>query len=317
MIIDIQEKELDFVRPILRRTAKKYRQMLIHREILSGKLQELKVFVRWLQPEDTMSGFYRLEYDRSRIHHYIQLNIKPQDSEKSIAHCFAHELSHMLLHGSGDYVRHLSGETQIPNCLQESMADNLADFVVSHCRFPDDTCTYMLNMMEDTYCREFARFLAEGFGSPLENAKFLDDFLITPIPSEDVEETPAEQPEKAASEYTVDADFWNNYFAQPEGTDLIDLWVHNYFWYLSILGRFYEIPKIFDAYMGEGSFAQVRDDMDFYHASIRNGTTASNVGRMLSEETIDDAPEHAKQRAFDLIGRFVHVRARERQETEA
>jgi len=314
MIIDIQEKELDFVRSILRRTAKKYRQLLIHREILSGKLQELKVSVRWLITEEEPHGFYRLEYDRDRIHHYIQLNIKPQDSEKSIAHCFAHELSHMLLHGSGDYVRHLTGETQIPYCLQESMADNLADFVVSHCRFSDDTCSYILNMMEDTYCREFAQLLAEGFGSPLADAKFLDDFAVTPIPSE---ETSAEQSEETEAGCMIDADFWNAYFAQPEGTCPVDFWVHNYFWYLSILGRFYEIPEIFDEYMGEGSFAQVRDDMDFYHTSIRNGTAASNVARMLSEETIDDAPEHAKQRAFDLIDQFVQLRAREREENEA
>lgn len=317
MIIDIKGKELEFVRPILKRVARKYRDLLIHREILSGKLQELKVSVRWPKTEEQSHGFYRLEYDRDRIHHYIQLNIDPQDSEKIIAHRFAHELSHMLLHGSGDYVRHLTGETQIPYCLQESMADNLADFVVSRCRFSDDTCSYILNMMEDTYCREFAQLLAEGFGSPLEDAKFLDDFAIIRIPSEDSEEMPTEQSEETASEYAVDADFWNTYFAQPEGTCPADLWVHNYFWYLSILGRFYEIPEIFDAYMGEGSFTQVRDDMDFYHTSIRNGTAASNVERMLSEETIDDAPEHAKQRAFDLIGQFVQLRAREWGETEA
>lgn len=314
MIIDIQEKELDFVRSILRRTAKKYRQLLIHREILSGKLQELKVSVRWLITEEEPRGFYRLEYNRNRIHHYIQLNIKPQDSEKSIAHCFAHELSHMLLHGSGDYVRHLTGETQIPYCLQESMADNLADFVVSHCRFSDDTCSYILNMMEDTYCREFAQLLAEGFGSPLADAKFLDDFAVTPIPSE---ETSAEQSEETEARCMIDADFWNAYFAQPEGTCPADLWVHNYFWYLSILGRFYEIPEIFDEYMGEGSFTQVRDDMDFYHSSIRNGTATSNVERKLSEETIDDAPEQAKQRVFDLIGQFIQLRAQEREENEA
>lgn len=309
MIIDIQEKELEFVRQILRRTAKRYHQLLIHREILSGKLQELKVSVRWSQPEDTVAGFYRLNYDRGGISHYIELHIGHRDSKKTIAHCFAHELSHMLLHGSGDYVRHLTGETQIPYCLQESMADNLADFVVSHCRFPDDTCTYMLNMMEDTYCREFAQLLAEGFGSPLEDAKFLDDFTVACIPLEEPEETEVEDAE--------DATFWDAYFVQPEGTCPADLWVHNYFWYLSILGRFYEIPEIFDEYMGEGSFTQVRNDMDFYHASIRNGAAASNVERMLSKETIDDTPEQAKQRAFDLIGQFVQLRAREREEAEA
>ena len=309
MIIDIQEKELEFVRSILRRTAKKYRQLLIHREILSGKLQELKVSVRWLITEEEPRGFYRLEYNRDRIHHYIQLNIDQQDSEKIIAHRFAHELSHMLLHGSGDYVHHLTGETQIPYCLQESMADNLADFVVSHCRFSDDTCSYILNMMEDTYCREFAQLLAEGFGSPLAGARFLDDFTVACIPLEEPEETEVEDAE--------DATFWDAYFVQPEGTCPADLWVHNYFWYLSILGRFYEIPEIFDEYMGEGSFTQVRDDMDFYHSSIRNGTATSNVERMLSEETIDDAPEQAKQRAFDLIGQFIQLRAQEREENEA
>lgn len=307
MIVEIQDKELEFVRPILRRTARRYRQLLIHREILSGKLQELKVSVRRLQQEDTMNGFYRLNHGRGCISHYIELHIDRRDSEKSIAHCFAHELSHMLLHGSGDYVRHLTGETEIPSCLQESMADILADFVVSHCRFSDKTCTYMLHVMEDTYCREFAQLLAEGFGSPLEDAKFLDDFAITPIISE---ESAGEQSEETASECAAD-DFWNTYFSQPEETCPVDLWVHNYFWYLSVLGRFCEIPKIFDAYMGEGSFAQVRDDMDFYHASVRNGTAPDIAQRRLSEETIDDAPEEAKKRALDLVQRFADIRAKE------
>ena len=298
MIIELQTQELEFVRPILRRVANKYRNLLIHRERLSGKLQELRVFARWEAPEDTVNGFYRLDYEREGIRHYIELHISRKHSAKSIAHLFAHELTHMLLRGTGDYVRYLTGEAEIPNCLEESMADNIADFVVSRCRFSDKTCSFMLHRMEDSYCREFAQLLAEGFGSPLEDAKFLDDFVVTDILPE---ETEAGDP----------ADFWDAYFSVGEATCPVDLWVHNYFWYLSILGRFNEIPKVFDEYMGEGSFAQIRDDMNFYHASVRNGTGASNVERILSEEMIDDGPAQAKQRAFDLLQRFAEIRRKE------
>lgn len=312
MIITLENNDLEYVRTILQHVARRYRELLIHREILSGKIQELRVFVRWAKPEDITDGFYQLRYNRSRISHYIELHIKPQYSEKSIAHCFAHELSHMLLHESGDYVRHVTGETQIPYCLQESMADNMADFVVSRCRFSDSTCTYMLNMMEDSYCREFAQLLAEGFGFPLKDAKFLDDFTITSLPSAECGETTEERIKETALEDTVDTDFWNAYFVQPENTCPADLFVHNHFWYLSILGRFFEIPEIFDTYMGAGAFIRVCDDMAFFLTSTRNGTAASNVERILSEETIDDDPERAKQHAFDLIGQFVQTRAKER-----
>lgn len=305
MIITIQNKELEFVRPILQRVAKRYRELLIHRERLSGKLQELNVFVRWEDSKDIMSGFYRLDYDRGGIHHYIELHIKPQDSRKSIAHMFAHELSHMLLYGSGDYVRHITGETQIPDCLQESMADNLADFVVSHCRFTDDTCTFMLHQMEDSYCREFAQLLAEGFGSPLEEAAFLDDFSIS-IPD-------AEQQEEPDGAAQNEAAFWTSYFSEAEGTCAADLWVHNYFWYLSILGRFCEIQKTFDEYMGEGTFNCVCSDMDFYHTGVRNGTAAGIAQRQLSDAPICDEATEAKDRALERIRQFSDLRARERE----
>lgn len=304
MIIEIQEHELEFVRPILRRTAKRYRQLLIHREILSGKLQELRVLVRWMQPEDIMQGFYRLDHDRGGIRHYIELHIGQRDSKKSIAHCFAHELSHMLLHGSGDYVRHLTGETQIPSCLQESMADNLADFVVSRCRFSDDTCAFMLHRMEDGYCREFAQLLARGFGSPLEDADFVDDFAVS-VPA------PERSEEIAQEEQCGDA-FWDEYFAKCEETCAANLWVHNYFWYFSVLGRFYEIPEIFDEYMGEGAFEQVCDDMSFYHASVRSGTAPDIAQRQLCD--CDDGAEQAKKRALDTVARFADIRTKEREE---
>ena len=303
MTIEIQTQELEYVRPILRRTAKRYRQLLIHREILSGKLRELTVFVRWTRQEDLTDGFYRLEYDRNRIRHYIELHIKPQDSEKIIAHCFAHELSHMLLHGSGDYVRHLTGQTQIPNCLQESMADNLADFVVSRCRFSDDTCSFMLHRMEDSYCREFAGLLADGFGSPLEDGDFVDDFTISMLTPEKSDEIVPQEP--------CEEPFWDEYFTESEESCAADLWVHNYFWYLSALGRFYEIPEIFDAYMGDGAFEQVCDDMNFYHASVRNGDAPDIAQRRLCD--CDDAAEQAKNRALDTVSRFALVRTKERE----
>ena len=82
------------------------------------------------------------------------------------------------------------------------MADNMADFVVSHCRFADDTCTFMLHQMENSYCREFAQLLAEGFGSPLEEAAFLDDFSIS-IPD-------AEQQEEPDGAAQNEAAFWTS-----------------------------------------------------------------------------------------------------------
>lgn len=309
MIITIQNKELEFVRPILRRVAKRYGGLLIHRERLSGKLQELTVFARWAVPEDTMSGFYRLDYDRSGIRHYIELHITPTDSKKSIAHLFAHELSHMLLQGSCDYVRHISGETRIPATLEESMADNMADFVVSHCRFADDTCSLMLHQMGDSYCREFAQLLAEGFGSPLEEAAFLDDFSIT-VP----DAAQLEEPDEAAQDEVA---WWAAYFSEPEGTCAADLWVHNYFWYLSVLGRFSEIPEVFDAYMGEGAFEDVCADMNLYHSTVRNGMAETIAQRQLSDDPICDDATSAKDRAFDRIRKFSLIRTREREEQNA
>ena len=252
-----------------------------------------------------MSGFYLLDYDRSGIRHYIELHVKPKDSQKSIAHCFAHELSHMLLQGSSDYVRHISGEMRIPSALEESMADNMADFVVSHCRFADDTCTFMLQQMENSYCREFAQLLAEGFGSPLEEAAFLDDFSIS-IPDAEQQE----EPDGAAQD---EAAFWTSYFSEAEGTCAADLWVHNYFWYLSILGRFCEIRETFDEYMGEGTFNCVCSDMDFYHTGVRNGTAAGIAQRQLSDAPICDEAAEAKDRALELIRQFSDLRARERE----
>ena len=213
----------------------------------------------------------------------------------------------MLLHNSGDYMRHLTGETQIPYCLQESMADNLADFVVSRCRFSDDTCAYMLCLMEDSYCREFAQLLAKGFGSPLEDADFVDDFAVSMLTPERSEEKVQEEQNGAA--------FWDEYFAKSEKTCAADLWVHNYFWYLSTLGRFYEIPEIFDEYMGEGAFEQVCDDMSFYQTSVRNGTAPDLTRRQLYD--VDDAAEQAKRHALDLVAQFAEIRTKEREKADS
>ena len=140
--------------------------------------------------------------------------------------------------------------------------------------------------------------MAAGFGSPLEEADFADDFVIS-------------VPAPECSEAQNDA-FGDDYFAREEETCAADLWVHNYFWYLSILGRFYEVPEVFDAYMGEGAFARVCDDMNFYHTSVRDGTAPDVAQRQLWD--CDDGAEQAKKRALQLVAEFAQIRTREREE---
>lgn len=305
MIIDIQDEALQFVRPILQRVAKKYRNLLIHREVMSGKLRELKVLVRW---EESGFSFYRLNRDPKGISHFIQLNIAPGESPKSIAFVFAHELSHMLLSGSGDYVSTMVDNTIIPNCLQESMADNLADYVVAHCRFADENLLFWLHREVDGCCSEFAQLLAQGFGTPLEEAKFIDEFSLEPILPEDTE--------SAESERSDDDAFWKAYFEPTDVSCPADLWIHNAFWYYSVLGKFDRITEIFDEYMGEGTFEQICDEMSFYHSTVRNGIAANIVQRRLGNgEQIQDEAELAKQRAFDLIQKFVDIRKKEREQS--
>lgn len=302
MIIHIQDKELEFVRPILRRVAKRYRDLMIHREVMSGKLQELRIHVT--QGKDCLS-FYRMNRMPGAISHFIQLNVAPGESAQNIAFTFAHELSHMLLSGSGDYVNSMIDNAVIPKCLEESMADVMADFVVSHCRFAKDPLLMLLREV-DGYCSKFARLLASGFGLPLEEAEFFDDFSLERIEAEDAEPTESE-------EINSDA-FWKTYFAPADASCPAELWIHNDFWYYSVLGKFNRIPEIFDAYMGEGAFETVCDKMDAYHCAVRDGVGANYVQRCLKDQKVfQDEAEQAKQHAFDLVQQFVDIRAKERE----
>ena len=134
----------------------------------------------------------------------------------------------------------------------------------------------------------------------------MDDFTVSILSPERIEEK--------VQEGRHDTTFWDKYFAKSEETCAADLWVHNYFWYLSVLGRFYEIPEIFDEYMGADAFAQVCDGMSFYHASVRNGTAPDIAQRQLYD--VDDAAEQAKRHALDIVAQFAEIRTKEQEQTD-
>lgn len=286
---------LDFTRSIIRRVANRYRSAMIHREVISGKLDELTVFIREKTEADRQDGFYQLLRENNRIRHYIQLHISPDQSHAYIAFTAAHEMAHMLLSQSSDYANRFLSNREIPYCIQESMADRLARYIAGSMRFYDTGLDYIFRVVGNNYWQELSDLIAEGFGAPLEDAEYIDDFTLQTL-------TP---PEKSASEASEE-DFWKEYFLPEMVQTTVYRHVHNEFWYNSVLGGFYRIPEIYDDVMGKGSFDSLCDDLSLLQFSWKAGFP----------EEKQAAIQSVKERSEEALRQFAAIQKEKRQKAE-
>lgn len=181
----------EFVPAILRKVARKYQNLLLQNVLFIGKLQDLTVIVHPCGDDargNHTSGEYYTEYKRGRLHAIVDMYVNISDSPKFIAFVFAHEISHMLV-CARRYLWSISDHSKAgckpgPSCinrylpsepgffgegLEESIADNLAMYVVSRCRCSDEMGTYA-QFTHEFSCRQvstgFCAFVGCGLWRP-------------------------------------------------------------------------------------------------------------------------------------------------------
>lgn len=300
---------------IVRKVAKRYQELLVQNALMKGKLANLTVKVVPFADSPDMKGpgedvehtdgeFYMI-YENGRIASVIELSVNVEDSPKFIAFVFAHELTHMLVDMQLDYCR-VSGQSKYgcrpgSSCvtrfidpepklfgtgMEESIADALAMYVVSRCRFSDKARTYAQLVPQWHHRQAFAHLLAAAFGDPLMKCKYIDEFSETFAPELSLE---ARVTEEGIEEEAQG-------FGRSE--------IRNAFWYCVAVNRFHMIIDAYNDTMGKGSWRELCRHMDAVQYDIYY---KGAVG--------ETAKEHQRQ-AERLIREFVQLCTRERGETE-
>ena len=281
-------KEAKFVPAILRKVSKKYQDLLIQNELFKGKILNLTVAIHPVDyaHDDHSSGTYRGEEQRGRLHAIIDMYVNLSDSPKYIAYVFAHELSHMLvctrrcLWSISDYSK--DGCKPGPSCInrylpsepgfvgsgmEESIADNLAMYVISRCRFSDETGTYAQFAQEFTCRQRFALLMAAAFGDPLEECKYIDEVTEVPIQTEDCSDRNAGEDPYAINRVLI----------------------HNKFWYCVAVNQFHWVIDAYNDIMGDGAWRELCQHMDAVRDDIDDMGFVSAAGlehQRLAEQTI-------------------------------
>lgn len=294
---------IDCITGILRKVAKKYQDLLFHDAIFRGKLQNLTVNVHpasFSPDPDTCDdatpmtdGEYFLDRSAKKPRGMIDLYVCVDDSPREIAYVFAHELSHMLVDTQRDTCL-IGGQSRYgckpgTSCinrlcfpemelhgsgLEESIADNLAMYLVSRCRFPGDAGTHAQQVSQWQSRRTFAPLLAAAFGDPLTACRYIDEFRETMLPE-------LSRP----SWITKDG-------IEEEPQEFAEVYIRNVFWYCVATNQFHMIVNTYNDVMGEGAWRELCRHMDAVQADIHR---YGYVG--------DDAINHQKQ-AEALIGEF-------------
>lgn len=296
------DAQAGFIPALLRRVAKKYQDLLIQNTLLKGKFQNLTVcvspFSDYVDPANPTEacrhtdGEYSMNLEGGKPAGTVQLFVNVEDSPKYIAYIFAHELSHMLMDMQMDYCRvsdhSKSGCKPGSSCvnrfidpepelfgtgMEESIADALAMYVVSRCRFSDRARTFAQLAFQWHHRQSFAHLLAAAFGDPLMECKYIDEFTETLAPELYQEDRVTEEGiEEEAQE-----------FAQSE--------IRNAFWYCVSINQFHMIIDAYNDTMGEGAWRELCRHMDavqydiFYKGVVGE---AAVEHRRLAEELFRD-----------------------------
>ena len=218
------------------------------------------------------------------------------DSPKYVAYVFAHELSHMLvctrrhLWNISDYSK--DGCKPGPSCitryipsepgffgdgLEESIADNLAMYVVSRCRFSDEVGTYA-QFAHEFSCRQgFASLMAAAFGDPLGECKYIDEATESPIPTEGC----------SASKTEEDTFAINRVF------------IRNKFWYCIAVNQFHWVIDAYNDTMGDGTWRELCRHMDAVQNDIDSIGFLSEAGLEHQRQAEHMILEFARKYAVD------------------
>ena len=256
------------------------------------------------EPHRHTGGEYCMKSEGGKLAGTVQLFVNVEDSPKYIAYIFAHELSHMLVDMQMDYCRvsdrSKSGCKPGSSCvnrfidpepelfgtgMEESIADALALYVVSRCRFSDREGTFAQLAFQWHHRQSFAHLLAEAFGDPLMECKYIDEFTETLAPELYQEARVTEEGiEEEAQE-----------FAQSE--------IRNIFWYCVAVNRFHMIIDAYNATMGKGSWRELCRHMDavqydiYYKGAV--GEAATEHQRLAEKLLNDFAQRYATNQEDD------------------
>lgn len=268
---------VEFIPGILRKVARKYQNLLLQNVVFNGKLLDLTVVIHPFDGghDNRTSGEYYGEGQRGRMHAIIDMYVNISDSPKYIAYVFAHELSHMLvctrrcLWSISDHSK--DGSKPGPSCinrylpsktgffgegLEESIADNLAEYVVSRCRFSDEAGTYA-QFAHEFSCRQgFASLLAAAFGDPLEECKYIDEATESPAPTD------------------------GRFDSKPE-EDIFAInrvFIRNKFWYCVVVNQFHWVVDAFNDTMGDGAWQELCHHTDAVQKEIASMGFLSEAG---------------------------------------
>ena len=295
VILDLEAKlraGAEFVPGIVRRVAKRYQDLLLQNVLFKGKLQDLTVVIH---PSDEdahanhTGGDCTTALKGERLCPEIHLYVNIADSAKFIAFVFAHELTHMLLNtqldrcrisgsskegcrpGLSSVNRYLPTEPDVFGTgMEESIADTIAMYVVSRCRFSDEAGTYRRCINQWKSRQGFAPLLAAAYGDPLEACKYIDEFTEQLLSKALREEDETGEPE-----------------------EYVSFSIRNIFWYCVAINQFYLIVDAYNDIMGEGAWRELCRHMDAVQGDIHGCGCVS-----------EDAVKHQKQ-AEALIREFV------------
>lgn len=259
-------KGAEFVPGIVRKVARRYQDLLLQDVLFKGKLQDLTVVIHPCDDDahgNHSEGEYRTVSKGERICAEVQLFVNITDSPKFIAFVFAHELSHMLLNmqldrcrigdrskegcqpGLSCVNRHLPPEPEMfGEGIEESIADALAMYVVSRCRFSDKARTYAQLVSQWHHRQAFSHLLAAAFGDPLMKCKYIDEFTETVVPELYQEARVTEEG------------------IEEEAQGFVRTEIRNVFWYCVAVNRFHMIIDAYNDTMGKGSWRELCRHMD-------------------------------------------------------
>jgi len=308
-----------FYRSITRRIAAKYCSLLRHRSTMVGKLDVTSV-VFMEEPSDYYTtALTTVFFEDGLVQNRIALSVNPNDSPRFIAYVLAHEFGHVLETSSNDFLclfndsasgchgefssihRRKSGEI-FGRAMEESVADNLARYVLSHCRFSDvprgkGGMTFAQIAAPDngyTIQCDFADKMASAFGDPLQAAACIDDFtfktyLVDP-------QAPLYQLLQDTKEpFYPDSRLDILSAEKSEGETCCTCSIHNEFWYAVAAGHFEFIIDDYNDTMGSPeAYRELCRDMDKYY----------NLMDYLPDEDAFAAKKRADDRIAEFCTRF-------------
>ncbi len=255
-----------FVPALVRKVARRYQDLMIQNALFKGKLQDLTVVIHPIDNDahgNRSDGEFVAVPKGDRLCTEVHLSVNLADSPKFIAFVFAHELSHMLLNIQLDRCRIGDGSKEgcrpALSCvnrflppepevfgegMEESIADALAMYVVSRCRFSDTAGTYAQQVSQWHHRQAFAHLLAAAFGDPLMNCKYIDEFTKTVVPEQ--------YQEARVTEEGIEED--PQEFVRSE--------IRNVFWYCVVINQFHMIIDAYNDAMGKGAWRELCRHMD-------------------------------------------------------